>query len=47
VSNPLTFDLAGAGFDQGTFAAASVDNPATMFRFDVAGVGFNQGVFST
>lgn len=45
-ANPFTFDLAGAGFDQGQFAADGIDNPATMFRFDVAGHGFDQGVFA-
>lgn len=45
VTNPLTFDLAGAGFNQGNFASGAQDNPTTMFRFDTAGVGFNQGVF--
>jgi hypothetical protein len=46
VTNPFTFDLAGAGFDQGVFMGGGIDNPATMFRFDTAGVGFDQGVFS-
>jgi hypothetical protein len=47
VANPLTFDVAGKGFNDGAFAVAGADNPATMFRFDVAGVGFDQGVFAT
>lgn len=45
VTNPFTFDLAGAGFDQGLFAGGGLDNPTTMFRFDTAGVGFDQGVW--
>lgn len=46
VSNPFTFDLAGAGFDQGLFNGPGADNPANMFRFDTVGQGFDQGVFS-
>jgi hypothetical protein len=45
-SNPFTFDVAGAGWDQGQFAMNTGLNPATMFRFDVAGHGWNQGVFA-
>jgi hypothetical protein len=47
VTNPFTFDLAGAGFDQGQFVGGGIDNPATMFRLDTAGQGFDQGVFSS
>lgn len=47
VANPFTFDVAGKGFNDGLFASAVLDNPATMFRFDVAGQGFNDGVFAT
>jgi hypothetical protein len=32
VATPFTFDLAGAGFDQGLFAGGALENPATMFR---------------
>lgn len=46
VTNPFTFDLAGAGFDQGAFQGGGLDNPATMFRFDTGGQGFNDAVFS-
>jgi hypothetical protein len=46
VTGPFTFDLAGAGFDQGNFAGSGADNPATMFRLDTAGQGFDQGLFS-
>jgi hypothetical protein len=46
-ANPFTFDLAGAGFNQGTFAADGLDNPTTLFRFDTAGVGFDQGRFGS
>jgi hypothetical protein len=46
-TNPITFDVAGKGFNDGQFAAYAGNNPATMFRFDVGGVGFNQGVFAT
>lgn len=45
VTSPLTFDLAGAGFNQGVFAGGGLDNPTTIFRFDTSGVGFDQGVF--
>jgi hypothetical protein len=44
-SNPFTFDVTGAGFDQGNFTGTGVDDPATMFQFDVAGHGFDQGCF--
>ncbi len=44
-ANPFTFNLAGAGFNDGQFDADGIDNPATVFRFDVAGQGFNQGFF--
>lgn len=46
VTNPITFDVAGKGFNDGVFAGGGLDDPDTMFRFDVAGVGFNQGVFA-
>jgi hypothetical protein len=46
VATPFTFDLAGAGFDQGLFAGGALENPATMFRLDTAGQGFDQGLFS-
>lgn len=45
VTNPMTFDVSGLGFDQGVFAGGGLDNPTTMFRFDTAGVGFDQGVW--
>jgi hypothetical protein len=41
------FDTAGQGFNQGTFAADGLDDPATLFRFDVAGHGFNQGLMGS
>jgi hypothetical protein len=46
-SNPFTFDVAGKGFNQGTFAADGLDDPATLFRFDTAGHGFDQGLFGS
>ncbi|MFF3867347.1 hypothetical protein [Micromonospora sp. NPDC001898] len=46
-ANVFTFNKAGAGFDQGAFGVAGIDNPAQMFTFNVAGKGFNQGVFAT
>lgn len=46
-SNPFTFDVAGKGFNQGTFAADGLDDPASIFRFDVAGHGFDQGLFGS
>lgn len=46
-SNPFTFDVSGQGFDQGTFAADGLDDPASLFRFDTAGHGFDQGLFGS
>jgi hypothetical protein len=45
--NPLTFNAAGKGFNDGQFQAVGIDNPTTVFRFDVAGQGFNQGRFAS
>lgn len=46
--NPFTFDKVGAGFDQGTFGLAGVDNPATVFIFDHPTQGqFDVGQFGT
>lgn len=46
-ANVLTFDVAGRGFDDGVFAEAGRDDPATIFLFDVAGRGFDDGRFAT
>ncbi len=46
VTNPLTFDKAGAGFNDGRFQAMGVTPSGSVFRFDVAGRGFDQGVFA-
>jgi len=46
VTTALTFDVAGRGFNDGTFGGGGLDNPSTMFRFDTAGRGFNDGVFA-
>jgi hypothetical protein len=46
-SNPFMFDVSGQGFNQGTFAADGLDDPASLFRFDTAGHGFNQGLFGS
>jgi hypothetical protein len=46
VTNPLTFDKSGAGFDQGAFAQMGQDNPSTLFRLDTSGQGFDQGLFA-
>ncbi len=44
---PLTFGVAGLGFNDGRFAVEGIDSASTIFRFDTAGQGFNQGVFGT
>jgi hypothetical protein len=46
VSNPFTFDVAGAGFNQGAFQALGIISGTSMFRFDVAGQGFDQGILA-
>jgi hypothetical protein len=46
-SNPFTFGVSGAGFNQGFFATPAIDNPSQMFVFDQAGQGFGQGLFAT
>lgn len=46
VSTPLTFDVAGAGFNDGKFQAMGIVPTASMFRFDTAGQGFAQGRFA-
>lgn len=46
-TNIFRFDTAGAGFNDGVFALAGLDDPTTMFRFDTSGHGFDQGVFAT
>ncbi len=46
-SNAITFNVAGKGFNDGSFGIDGIDNPATMLRFDTAGKGFNQGQFGT
>lgn len=46
-SNVVTFNVAGKGFNDGTFGINGIDNAATMFRFDTAGQGFNDGRFSS
>ena len=46
--NPFTFDLAGAGFDDGVFDPTAADNPASVFIFDHATQGqFDVGKFGT
>lgn len=46
-ANVFTFDVAGKGFDQGSFGINGVDTPSQMFLFDVAGRGFDQGRFAS
>lgn len=47
-TNPFTFDLRGAGFDQGVFDPIQADNAATVFVFDNPGQGrFDVGLFGT
>lgn len=45
-SGLFTFDLAGAGFNDGEFGPSGVVDPAKVFRFDIAGQGFGQGTFA-
>lgn len=45
-SGLFTFNLAGAGFNDGEFAPSGFDDPTKIFRFDVSGQGFNQGMFA-
>lgn len=47
-TNPFTFDLRGAGFDQGVFDPIQADNATTVFVFDNPGQGrFDVGLFGT
>lgn len=46
VATPLTFGVAGAGFNDGKFEAMGVLSGTAMFRFDTAGQGFAQGRFA-
>lgn len=46
--NPFTFDLRGAGFDEGVFDRPGADDPEAVFVFDDAVQGrFDTGVFGT
>lgn len=46
--NPFTFDVAGAGFDDGVFDPTAADNPETVFIFDDPVQGqFDFGQFGT
>lgn len=46
--NPFTFDVAGAGFDDGVFDPTAADNPENVFIFDDATQGqFDFGRFGT
>lgn len=46
--NPFTFDVTGAGFDDGVFDPTAADNPTTVFIFDHATQGqFGVGKFGT
>jgi hypothetical protein len=42
----FTFDVAGHGFDQGSFGISGINSPANVFQFDVAGHGFDQGTLA-
>lgn len=46
VTNPFTFNKAGAGFNDGRFQAMGVVSGTSMFRFDTPGQGFDQGLFA-
>lgn len=46
--NPFTFDLRGAGFDEGVFDPIQMDQPDTVFRFDDDVQGrFDIGLYGT
>lgn len=46
--NPFTFDLRGAGFDEGQFDRPGADDPSAVFVFDDPVQGrFDTGVFGT
>lgn len=46
--NPFTFDVVGAGFDDGVFDPTAADNPETVFIFDHPTQGqFDVGKFAT
>lgn len=48
IANPFTFDVVGAGFDQGMFASLVADDPNKIFIFNDAMQGrFDFGVFAT
>lgn len=48
VTNPFTFDVPGAGFDDGVFDPVKFDDPDTVFIFDDPDNGrFNFGMFGT
>lgn len=48
VTNPFTFDVPGAGFDDGVFDPVKFDDPDTVFIFDhVVNGRFNYGMFGT
>jgi hypothetical protein len=47
-TQPFTFDVRGAGFDQGAFGAVVPDNPDTVWIWDDPVQGcFDQGLFAT
>lgn len=47
-ANPFTFDLRGAGFDEGVFDPFKFDDPDTVFIFDDPDSGrFGFGIFGT
>jgi hypothetical protein len=45
VATPFTFDLAGAGFDDGQFQVQGAISGTEVFRFDTSGQGFDDGRF--
>jgi hypothetical protein len=46
VATPLTFGVAGRGFNDGKFQAMGVISGTALFRFDTASQGFDQGRFA-
>jgi hypothetical protein len=45
--NPFQFDVAGKGFNDGTFGGSASGVTSTSFKFGTAGQGFDQGLFSS
>lgn len=46
VDTVFTFNVAGRGFNDGTFDLGGLSDPDTVFRFDTSGQGFDQGLLA-